>query len=82
MTDVRVAGEYVEVVTLQDPARRLNELYVEAATFSSNAPRVLNGFMVEAATVTAAPRRIGAVYVEVLTPSQLVFPFKGWGASI
>jgi hypothetical protein len=82
MTDVRVLGEYVEAVTLQDPARRVNELYVEAATFSSSGPRILNGFMLEAMTVSLPPRHVGAVYIEVLTPAQLIFPFKGWGVPI
>jgi hypothetical protein len=82
MTDVRITGEYVEAATPQNPARRLNELYIEAVTFSSITPRVLSGFMIEATTATAAPRHVKAMYIEVLTPSQLVFPFKGWGTPI
>jgi hypothetical protein len=38
--------------------------------------------MLEAMTVSLPPRHVGAVYIEVLTPAQLIFPFKGWGVPI
>lgn len=83
MTDARALGEYAEVVSNSaDVPRRLNSLYVEA-TISSVAPRQLDGVYVEAATsMIAPPRTLSHLYVEVLTPSQLILPFKGWGVPI